>query len=66
MRSRNIVAALAIAVFAAVPAVAVVKIGEKVPSLNVGTWYNLPDGVDTLKDEHLRGQILMVEFWATW
>jgi hypothetical protein len=66
MRNRNRIAAMAAALFAAAPALAEVNVGDKAPSIRVGAWYNLPKGVSGLQDQHMRGQILMVEFWATW
>jgi hypothetical protein len=40
--------------------------GDKAPPLNAGSWLNLPEGMKTLKAKDLTGQILFVEFWATW
>jgi len=40
--------------------------GDKAPPLSAGSWLNLPEGMKTLKAKDLTGQILFVEFWATW
>ena len=48
------------------PALAGVKVGDQAPAINAGDWSNLPRGLKTLPQEYLKGQIVMLEFWATW
>ncbi|HKQ46890.1 MAG TPA: hypothetical protein VJZ71_02340 [Phycisphaerae bacterium] len=47
-------------------ALAGVKIGDPAPDITAGAWSNLPPGMKTLPLEYLKGQIVMLEFWATW
>ncbi len=42
------------------------QVGEKAPEIDVGEWFNLPGGMKTVQAKDLKGQIVMVEFWATW
>lgn len=48
------------------PVMAGVQVGDKSPAISAGSWYNLPKGIKSLTPAHLKGQIVMVEFWATW
>ena len=50
----------------AVAAPAGVSVGDEAPKITAGAWYNLPGGMKKLTNDHLKGQIVMVEFWATW
>lgn len=63
-RSGMIASALVLAL--AAPGLAGVRVGDKAPSVSAGSWYNLPKGIKSLTPAHLKGQIVMVEFWATW
>lgn len=65
MRRESLIA-FALMGLAAVPASADVSVGGDAPRIEAGSWYNLPRGVGSLKPKHLDGQIVMVEFWATW
>ncbi len=65
MRARSLLASAALAC-ASMPALADVKVGDKAPEIVAGSWYNLPKQVKRLTSDHLKGQIVMVEFWATW
>ena len=56
----------AIAALTAVPAMAGVNVGDPAPPISAGSWYNLPKGIKSLTSKHLKGQLIMVEFWATW
>ena len=42
------------------------EVGDKAPEVAASEWFNLPSGVKSLKQSHLDGQIVIVEFWATW
>ncbi len=42
------------------------QVGQKAPEVNVGEWFNLPGGMKSVQAKDLKGQIVMVEFWATW
>lgn len=42
------------------------EVGDKAPPLSAGGWVNLPEGMKSLAAKDLAGQILFVEFWATW
>jgi hypothetical protein len=48
---------------AVAPALAGVKVGDKAPEIQGGKWYNSKGAVSLAK---LRGQIVVVDFWATW
>lgn len=48
------------------PVVAEVGNGDKAPAISADAWHNLPEGSESLTPAHLKGQIVMVEFWATW
>ncbi|MBX3396255.1 MAG: redoxin domain-containing protein [Phycisphaerae bacterium] len=48
------------------PARADVNIGDKAPEITVDKWYNLPKGKKSVTKADLKGQIVVVEFWATW
>jgi hypothetical protein len=41
------------------------SIGEDAPKIEAGSWFNLPPGIKALQAEHLKGSIVMVEFWNT-
>lgn len=41
-------------------------IGDRAPGLTAGKWFNLPGDIKQLQRKHLKGQIVVVEFWATW
>jgi thiol-disulfide isomerase/thioredoxin len=64
MQARLLLAIVVIAV-ATTPLLAV-EVGDKAPEIKASDWYNLPSGMKTLKPAQLSGQIVMVEFWATW
>jgi hypothetical protein len=42
------------------------KVGDRAPLIEAGVWYNLPKGLKHLAMSDLKGQIVLVEFWATW
>jgi hypothetical protein len=67
MRQRT-VAALVVAALTALPAVASAKVnvGDTAPEIKAASWYNLPEGVKSLSLKDLKGQVVMIEFWATW
>lgn len=48
------------------PARAGVNVGDKSPEITVDKWYNLPKGKKAVTKADLKGQIVVVEFWATW
>ncbi len=52
--------------FAIVAPTLAVEVGDEAPEIDPGTWYNLPKGMKTIKSKDLKGQIVLVEFWATW
>lgn len=54
-----------IVALAAAPVLAGPDAGDKAPKIEAPTWFNLPKGVKSLKQSHLDGQIVMLEFWAT-
>jgi hypothetical protein len=63
---RRVFAASALIALAAMPAHAQLSVGAEAPALSAGSWLNLPPGVAALTQAHLKDQIVMVEFWATW
>lgn len=52
--------------FAVAGSAMAVEVGDDAPEIDPGTWYNLPKGMKTIKAKDLKGQIVLVEFWATW
>ncbi len=64
MRRTALIATMA--ALTVVPAMANVNIGDPAPSISAGSWFNLPEGLSSLTSKHLKGRIVMVEFWATW
>lgn len=58
--------AVCICALASVPAYGELSPGDKAPAFSVGEWYNLPAGMKNLTLNDLKGQVVMVEFWATW
>jgi len=46
----------------AAPAMAL-KVGDMAPEIHAGKWYNAKNGVTLAK---LKGQIVLIDFWATW
>lgn len=56
----------ALVAFVSVPVLADVQVGDEAPKISAVDWYNLPRGIRSLKQSHLDGQIVLVEFWATW
>lgn len=43
-----------------------VKVGDIAPPISADKWFNLPKGKKGIKQSDLRGQIVVIEFWATW
>jgi thiol-disulfide isomerase/thioredoxin len=64
MQARMLVV-IGILALAAAPVMAL-EVGDKAPEVKASDWYNLPGGLKSLKPSHLSGQIVLVEFWATW
>ena len=48
------------------PAAAQTEVGDKAPEWDAEQWFNLPPGMKSLKPADVLGQIVVVEFWATW
>lgn len=46
----------------AAPAMAL-KVGDKAPEVHGAKWYNSKGDVSLAK---LKGQIVLIDFWATW
>lgn len=42
------------------------KVGESAPQIGAAHWWNLPAGMKRVGLPDLKGQIVMLEFWATW
>lgn len=40
--------------------------GDRAPNVTATTWWNLPKGVKRVTLNDLKGQVVLVEFWATW
>ena len=64
--TRKVLLLLALLGSVAIPAQAAVKVGDSAPEISAAEWTNLPKGLKTLPQEYLKGQIVMLEFWATW
>lgn len=41
-------------------------VGDKAPAISAPSWFNLPEGVKAIRLADLKGQVVIVEFWATW
>ncbi len=63
---QTLVLAAGLGLLATTLASAAVNVGDKAPNVEVGKWLNLPSGVSKLSLSDLKGQVVMVEFWATW
>ncbi|MCG8409604.1 MAG: hypothetical protein MI923_30730 [Phycisphaerales bacterium] len=48
------------------PVFAAANVGDKAPKIDAGAWFNLPKGMKSINPKHLKGQIVLLEFWATW
>ena len=64
--NRRFFAASALIALSAMPARGQIGVGAEAPKLDAGSWLNLPPGISSLAPAHLKDQIVMVEFWATW
>jgi len=65
MRGRLLIASsLCVALTSA--AMADVGVGDKAPNISAGAWWNLPKGVSRISLKDLRGQVVLLDFWATW
>jgi hypothetical protein len=62
MRTR-IVAAAGLIALAAAPAALSVEVGDSAPSIRATKWYNNSGPVSMSK---FKGQIVLLDFWATW
>ncbi len=40
--------------------------GDRAPIVTATNWWNLPKGVKRITLNDLKGQVVLVEFWATW
>ncbi len=47
-------------------ALADVGVGDKAPKLSAGSWFNLPQGMSRISMKDLKGQVVLLDFWATW
>jgi hypothetical protein len=43
-----------------------VGVGDKAPKLTAGSWFNLPQGMSRIRSKDLEGQVILLDFWATW
>lgn len=43
-----------------------VEVGETAPEIKAEYWINLPGSAKSLNPEHLKGRLVLLEFWATW
>ena len=66
MMSRRILLAGAVCAALAGTAQAAPKVGDKAPQIGAAYWWNLPKGMKSMDLSDLKGQVVMVEFWATW
>ncbi len=64
--TRRLLLATGLCMVFASGAVAEVKVGERAPAVAASKWWNLPKGMTRLDPKDLKGQIVLVEFWATW
>jgi thiol-disulfide isomerase/thioredoxin len=49
-----------------IPMAAAVEVGETAPAITADYWINVPAGTKAVGPEHLKGRIVLLEFWATW
>lgn len=66
MTRKHLLMLAALVALTATPALAELDVGADAPEISASGWYNLPKGVKSLKASHLKGQIVMLEFWTTW
>ncbi len=62
MNKRALMFSSLMCVAIATPALAL-KVGDKAPEIHGGKWYNSKGDVTLAK---LKGQIVLIDFWATW
>lgn len=62
MNKRALLFTSLMSVAVAAPALAL-EVGDKAPEIHGGKWYNSKSPVSLAK---LKGQIVLIDFWATW
>lgn len=62
MNKRALLFSSVICVALAAPAMAL-KVGDKAPEIHGNKWFNSKGPVSMAK---LKGQIVLIDFWATW
>jgi len=48
------------------PVARAVDVGEAAPEIKADYWINMPGSAKSLNSEHLKGRLVLLEFWATW
>ncbi|QDV91387.1 Thiol-disulfide oxidoreductase ResA [Phycisphaerae bacterium RAS2] len=48
------------------PVARAVEVGEAAPEIKADYWINMPGSAKSLNSEHLKGRLVLLEFWATW
>ena len=64
MRARTLALAGVFALAGATPAALALSVGDEAPPISAAKWFNAKGGPVTL--EKLRGQVVALDFWATW
>ncbi|MFH1419896.1 MAG: redoxin domain-containing protein [Planctomycetota bacterium] len=57
---------VSVSAFAVSPALAEVKEGDDAPEITAVEWFNLPGDMEDISQKDLKGQIIVLDFWATW
>ncbi len=69
MLKNRLVLLFGVSVFAIAPKLTSaeeVKVGDDAPDISAVEWFNLPGDMKDISPKDLTGQIIVLDFWATW
>ncbi len=58
--------AAAVVALTQVPMARAVEVGDMAPEIKADYWINMPGSAKSLNPEHMKGRLVLLEFWATW